>query len=293
MPMPTRSPSTPLSIRCFACLFVTTLPPTTWISGSSCLIQRTISCWKTLSPWLLSMMTASTPAAASLRTRSLSAGRVPTAAATLSLFCESLVASGKSVCFCRSFRATRATRQPSEVTIGSLAFFESIRVWFAAFRSTPSGAVTSFPIGVMMEPTCAARSFRKSVSRFVTTPRSFEPILPSTVTGKPVKPHFLRSSSSSASVVAVGMHLGSMMKPLLYCFTSITSLHCSSTGRFVWMTPMPPCSAMAMAILLSVTVSMGLDTTGVRSGIFFEKREFSSTSCTPKLMCPGMQMRSS
>mmetsp|Transcript_50506 Transcript_50506/g.109910 ORF Transcript_50506/g.109910 Transcript_50506/m.109910 type:complete len:216 (+) Transcript_50506:772-1419(+) len=215
MPMPTRSPSTPLSIRCFACLFVTTLPPTTWISGSSCLIQRTISCWKTLSPWLLSMMTASTPAAASLRTRSLSAGRVPTAAATLSLFCESLVASGKSVCFCRSFRATRATRQPSEVTIGSLAFFESIRVWFAAFRSTPSSAVTSFSIGVMMEPTCTARSFRKSVSRFVTRPSSFEPTFPSCVTGKPVKPQASASSSSARSVVVEGMHLGSEMKPCL------------------------------------------------------------------------------
>mmetsp|Transcript_21962 Transcript_21962/g.58004 ORF Transcript_21962/g.58004 Transcript_21962/m.58004 type:complete len:298 (+) Transcript_21962:261-1154(+) len=294
MPMPTRSPSAPESIRCFACLFVTTLPATTWSSGNSCFIQRTISCWKKLSPWLLSMMMASTPAATRLRTRSLSAGRVPTAAATISLFCESLVASGKSIFFCKSFRATRATRQPSAVMMGSLAFFDSISFWFAAGRSTPSGAVTRFANLVMTDPTCVVmRSFTKSVSRFVTKPSSFDPILPSAVTGKPVKPHVSRSSSSCASVVVVRMHLGSMMKPLLYCFTSNTSLTCSSTKRFVWMTPRLPCSAMAIAILLSVTVSIGLDTMGVRSAIFFEKRELSSTSSTPKVIEPGMQMRSS
>mmetsp|Transcript_62664 Transcript_62664/g.204517 ORF Transcript_62664/g.204517 Transcript_62664/m.204517 type:complete len:218 (-) Transcript_62664:59-712(-) len=45
MPMPTRSASTPESIKFLACLFVTTLPPTTCMSGNSFLIHLTISCW--------------------------------------------------------------------------------------------------------------------------------------------------------------------------------------------------------------------------------------------------------
>merc|ERR1719171_2634425 len=49
----------PQSMRCFACNFVTTLPPITWRLGNSFFIHLTISCWKWLSPWLLSTTMAS------------------------------------------------------------------------------------------------------------------------------------------------------------------------------------------------------------------------------------------
>mmetsp|Transcript_90144 Transcript_90144/g.250841 ORF Transcript_90144/g.250841 Transcript_90144/m.250841 type:complete len:258 (-) Transcript_90144:503-1276(-) len=183
MPMPTRKPSTPQSMRFFACDFVTTLPPTTCNSGNSCFIHFTISCWKTLSPWLLSMIMASTSAATSARTRSLSDGRVPTAAATIRRFRESFVASGYSAFFCRSALDISATRRFCSETTGSLPFFESFKTWFAARRPTPSFTVTILSAFVMMVLTGALRSVAKSVSRFVTSPSSRDPMRPSSVTG--------------------------------------------------------------------------------------------------------------
>mmetsp|Transcript_19418 Transcript_19418/g.49742 ORF Transcript_19418/g.49742 Transcript_19418/m.49742 type:complete len:289 (+) Transcript_19418:188-1054(+) len=285
MPMPTRRASAPQSIRCLACRFVTTLPATTCVVGYSDLIHLTISCWKTLSPWLLSMMIASTPASTSILTRSLSVGRVPMAAATMRLLVLSLVAKGNSAFFLKSVRATSATNLPSGVTTGSFPFLDSRSLALASDSSTPSGAVTSLSNLVMTPLTVVdCLSFTKSLSRFVTRPSSLDPILPSSVTGKPVKPQVSRSLSSSASGVVGGMHTGSRMKPLLYFFTFITSLACTSAGRFVWMTPMPPSSAMAMAILASVTVSMGVETMGVLRVICLVNFADSSTSCTPKLM---------
>mmetsp|Transcript_10142 Transcript_10142/g.28679 ORF Transcript_10142/g.28679 Transcript_10142/m.28679 type:complete len:298 (+) Transcript_10142:593-1486(+) len=294
MPMPTRRASTPQSRRCFAWRRVTTLPPMTWRSGNSCFIHRMMSCWKTLSPWLLSTTTASTPAETSARTRSRSVGRVPTAAATMRQPLPSLVASGKSACFRRSVRATSATRRPVLVTMGSLPFLEDWMASLACASSTPSSAVTRSFNAVMTELTrTEVRSITKSVSRFVTRPRSLEPIFPFSVTGKPVKPHCLRSSSSSESSMVGWMQTGSMMKPLRYRFTFMTSSDCSWIDMLVWMTPMPPCKAIPIAILDSVTVSMGLETMGVFSLMVLENWESKTTSPTPKLTCPGRQIRSS
>mmetsp|Transcript_72056 Transcript_72056/g.134707 ORF Transcript_72056/g.134707 Transcript_72056/m.134707 type:complete len:213 (+) Transcript_72056:649-1287(+) len=149
MPMPTRKPSAPQSIRFFACRFVTTLPAMTWMSGNSCLIHLTMSCWKVLSPWLLSMTIASTPASWSNFTRSLSCGRVPMAAATTSLFLESLVAKGNSAFLLRSFLAISAVSLPVLLTMGSFPFLLSLRVALAAASSTPSSAVIKSCTGVM------------------------------------------------------------------------------------------------------------------------------------------------
>mmetsp|Transcript_4663 Transcript_4663/g.13018 ORF Transcript_4663/g.13018 Transcript_4663/m.13018 type:complete len:258 (+) Transcript_4663:621-1394(+) len=183
MPMPTRSASTPQSIKCAACRRVTTLPPMTSRSGYCDLIQRTISCWKTLSPWLLSTTMAFTPAATKARTRSRSAGRVPIAAATISCLRSSFVAFGKSAFFCKSARDIRATRRICWDTTGNLPFFDSFKILFADSRSMSSCAVTKCSALVMIELTEAERSVAKSVSRFVTMPRSLEPMRPSSVTG--------------------------------------------------------------------------------------------------------------
>mmetsp|Transcript_98536 Transcript_98536/g.261862 ORF Transcript_98536/g.261862 Transcript_98536/m.261862 type:complete len:298 (-) Transcript_98536:224-1117(-) len=294
MPMPTRNPSTPASMRCLAWRFVTTFPPTTCKAGKVSFIHLTISIWKTLSPWLLSTMIASTPAATSARTRSRSFGRVPTEAATTRFLFPSLVDSGKSACFLRSARVTKATSRPSLVMMGSLPFLEDCRSLLASWRFVPSRAVVHLSVGVMIWLTLVvARSGTKSVSRPVTRPSSLEPTVPSSVTGKPVKPHFLLRTSSSDIIIVGLMHIGSVRKPFLKRLTFMTSSAWSSTGMLVWITPIPPCSAMPMAILDSVTVSIGLETTGVRSLMVLEKCDSSTTSPTPKLMCPGMQMRSS
>mmetsp|Transcript_74333 Transcript_74333/g.187936 ORF Transcript_74333/g.187936 Transcript_74333/m.187936 type:complete len:298 (-) Transcript_74333:299-1192(-) len=294
IPMPTRRPSTPHSMRCFACCRVTTFPPTTCSSGNSAFIHRMMSCWKVLSPWLLSTMIASTPAATKARTRSRSAGLVPMAAATMRLPFLSLVARGKSACLRKSVRATNATSRPPAVMIGNLPSFFSRRIWLALASSTPSSATARSANFFITALTCVeARLSRKSVSRLVTRPTSFDPILPSSVTGKPVKPCLRRKSSSSDRVMVGRMQIGSVMKPFLNFFTCMTSWTWASTVKFVWMTPMPPCKAIAMAILCSVTVSMGLDTMGVFNAMPLLNRESKQTSCTPNAMRPGKQIKSS
>mmetsp|Transcript_145318 Transcript_145318/g.264072 ORF Transcript_145318/g.264072 Transcript_145318/m.264072 type:complete len:241 (-) Transcript_145318:317-1039(-) len=240
------------------------------------------------------MTIASTPADTKACTRSRSLGRVPTAAATIKLLLSSLVASGKSAFFFRSVRATSAKIRPSLLMTGSFPFFDSLRILLQSCKERPSSAVTSLSMLVMMAPTrMLMRSATKSVSRFVTRPSSLEPMLPSSVTGKPVNPQLPLTTSSSATVIVGLMQMGSMMKPLSNFFTFMTSLHWSSIEMFEWMIPMPPSNAIAMAVRASVTVSIGLDTIGVFSLIFFVKRDHKWTSCTPKLICPGMQMRSS
>mmetsp|Transcript_89431 Transcript_89431/g.213645 ORF Transcript_89431/g.213645 Transcript_89431/m.213645 type:complete len:241 (-) Transcript_89431:215-937(-) len=240
------------------------------------------------------MTTASTPAATRARTRSLSLGRVPMAAATRRpLFTASFVALGNSTFFLMSVRETMATSRPDWVMIGSLPFFDFCRRALASKRSQPSRMVTRSFAGVMMALSRVLRSAMKSVSRFVTKPRSLAPICPFSVTGNPVKPCLVLSKSNSSKVIVGRTHTGSRMKPALNFFTLATSLACPSTERLVWITPMPPSKAIAIAMLDSVTVSIGLDTMGVLKLILRVKRVDKHTSCTPKLMWPGKQMRSS
>ena len=65
--------------------------------------------------------------------------------------------------------------------------------------------------------------------------------------------------------------------PLSDRFTRSTSDACSSIDRFLWMTPMPPCCAMAMASRDSVTVSMAALTSGTFSRMLRVSRVLTST----------------
>ena len=56
---------------------------------------------------------------------------------------------------------------------------------------------------------------------------------------------------------------------------------------------MPPTAAMAMAMLASVTVSIGEETRGVRSLMLRVMWDEMSTWWAPKLMWPGKKMTSS
>mmetsp|Transcript_39 Transcript_39/g.85 ORF Transcript_39/g.85 Transcript_39/m.85 type:complete len:267 (-) Transcript_39:3-803(-) len=209
------------------------------------------------------------------------------------LVLETSDASGKFACFMRSTRWMRATRIPRSVTIGRSPFFDLWITSLAASRETPSGAVTTSSTLVITLDTFAVLSSTKSVSRLVTRPRSLEPITPSDVTGKLVKPHFTLSFASSESVISAFTQIGSVMKPLLYFFTFVTSATWSGMGRFGWMMPMPPSSASPMAIRDSVTVSMGLETIGVFNRIRLEKFDSRHTLSTLKQMCLGRHMMSS
>ena len=56
--------------------------------------------------------------------------------------------------------------------------------------------------------------------------------------------------------------IGSTIMPLSDRFTRSTSEACSSIDRFLWMTPRPPCCAIAIASRDSVTVSIAALTSG-------------------------------
>mmetsp|Transcript_24960 Transcript_24960/g.66962 ORF Transcript_24960/g.66962 Transcript_24960/m.66962 type:complete len:248 (+) Transcript_24960:1120-1863(+) len=244
-----------------------------------------MSFWKVESPCDESMTRMSAPASTSLATRALSAGRVCTDAPTISRFCSSLVASGKSRFLRRSLREMAATSSLRSLTTGSLPFFESCRIWLASSRVQPSSAETTSV--VMTSATFFERSLTKSWSRVVTMPMRRPPSLPFSVTGQPEKPYLCLISSSSERVASGPTVKGSRMKPFSKRFTRFTSSHCSSTELLQWMMPTPPKSAMWIAIWCSVTVSIGLETNGALSLIFLVQLVARPTSCAPKLMWPG------
>ena len=55
---------------------------------------------------------------------------------------------------------------------------------------------------------------------------------------------------------------GEAMSPFKWFFTFATCAAWSSSSRFLWMQPMPPASAIAIAIGASVTVSIAADMNG-------------------------------
>ena len=67
---------------------------------------------------------------------------------------------------------------------------------------------------------------------------------------------------------------------------------CSSTEQFLWMTPRPPCLARAIAMSLSVTVSIGEETKGMLSLCRFVTRVRTSTSLGSTSARPGSRKTS-
>ena len=152
--------------------------------------------------------------------------RVETAAATRSCFLRSLDASGNSRFLSRSERDMSATRQPSSLTIGSLAFLLSIRMRFASSSDKLTGATVRSV--VITSLSLVVWSATKSTSRLVTMPNSLPPIRPVSVMGTPEKPLNRLMSRTSATVWLGVRHSGSVMKPFLKRLTLRTSRACSS-----------------------------------------------------------------
>ena len=71
---------------------------------------------------------------------------------------------------------------------------------------------------------------------------------------------------------------GSIIIPDSALFTNLTSLDWSSIDRFLCITPIPPSLAIAIAILLSVTVSIAAETIGIFRSIFLLNFVFKETS---------------
>ena len=74
-------------------------------------------------------------------------------------------------------------------------------------------------------------------------------------------------SSASASVASGPSVIGLTTMPASNFLTLLTSSACSSGLRLRWITPMPPCWAMAIARRASVTVSMAAESSGMPSSI--------------------------
>ena len=130
--------------------------------------------------------------------------------------------------------------------------------------SMPTGAVTS-GIRVMTSWTGRDMSSSKRMSRLVTMPCSTPA---ESTTGTP-EIRYLPHMASTSAKESFGLQvIGLPTIPASDRFTRSTCPACSSIGRFRCSTPTPPCRAMAIAIRASVTVSMALETSGMRTAMF-------------------------
>mmetsp|Transcript_26435 Transcript_26435/g.61927 ORF Transcript_26435/g.61927 Transcript_26435/m.61927 type:complete len:218 (-) Transcript_26435:212-865(-) len=209
------------------------------------------------------------------------------------LFTLSFEARGFSLFFSISARATKPTSSSFSLTTGSFPFLLFFKMSFASSKLIPSWAQVNSGRGVMNSLTLTARLSIKAVSRPEMIPSNLPPMFPVSVTGNEENFNFVFSSKISSSVFSGLKQTGSRMKPFLNLFTRLTSAAWSSAFMFEWIIPIPPCSAIVIAIWCSVTVSIGDDTKGTCNRIFFVRSEEISTSPTPKPMCPGITIKSS
>ncbi len=166
------------------------------------------------------------PAFTSSSIRSFASSCVEMEAPTMSCFFPSFEEFGYSRFFRRSFRHISETRLPSESTMGSLPFFDFLRMSFASLRRMPCRAVSRSV--VITSESFLSLFDSKSTSRLVTIPTSREPSFPLSVTGIPEKPYRSLIPSTSRMVFPGERTIGSLMKPFSKRFTFRTSLACSS-----------------------------------------------------------------
>lgn len=153
----------------------------------------------------------------------------------------------------------------------------------------PTGTVMR-PSDVIRSATGRVMSVSNRMSRFVRMPTS----LPSRSTmGTPLMEYSPISRSASARVACRSSVIGSTIMPDSERFTLRTISACASTDIFLWMTPMPPRRAMAMAICVSVTVSMAADTMGRFRRTEAVRRAERSTSFGSTRLCAGTRSTSS
>ena len=112
------------------------------------------------------------------------------------------------------------------------------------------------------------------MSLFVMIPTSF----PSLVTGTPEILYWAIRSKASLTVWSSDKNIGSVITPFSCLFTLSTSLAWASIVMFLWIIPIPPSLAIAIAILDSVTVSILALINGIFNWIFLVNWVFKETS---------------
>ncbi len=151
-------------------------------------------------------------------------------------------------------------------TSGSFSFLALARIRLASSKEMPVGAVIRCS-DVMDSLIFFVKSVSNFKSRFVMIPTSF--LLPFSTIGTPEILNLRIRFSASCKVCSGFSENGSVMTPFSERFTLSTSSACASMDIFLWMIPIPPCLAMAIAILCSVTVSMLALIMGMFKTIFF------------------------
>ena len=134
----------------------------------------------------------------------------------------------------------------------------------ASSRVMPSFAVIRFS-EVMHSLIFFVKSSSNFRSRLVMIPTSLVP----RVMGTPEMRNLDMRSSASCRVLSSDNEKGSVMTPFSERFTLSTSSACVSMDMFLWITPMPPCRAIAIAMRCLVTVSMAALIMGMFSVIAF------------------------
>ena len=223
-------------------------------------------------PCAESITITSTFAFTSASTRSRQFAVIPIAAPQRSLPWPSFADSGYLICFSMSLIVIRPFKFPSLSTIGSFSFLAFARIFFASSSVIPSGAVIS-PSEVMDSFIFLEKSSSNFKSRFVIIPTSFFP----SVIGTPEILNFAIRSLASASVWSGESENGSVITPFSDLFTLSTSSACCSIVMFLWMIPIPPWRAMAIAMRCSVTVSIPALIIGMFSLIVFVRYVDKST----------------
>src|ERR1700694_1563272 len=178
---------------------------------------------------------------------------------------------------------------PFSSTTGSFSIRGFPRIASASSSDVPSGAVTGFFDGLA---SCSGRSrFRSNWrSRLVMIPTS----CPSRFTmGTPEILNRLISATPSRSVPSGESVIGLSIIPLSDRLTRSTSAAWRSIDMFLWMTPIPPARAIAIAISDSVTVSIAADAKGTLRGIPRVNSEVVLTSLGCTSECLGVRRTSS
>ena len=111
--------------------------------------------------------------------------------------------------------------------------------------------------------------------------------------GTPEIRYFFISSSASKIRLVGESVIGLTIMPLSERLTRSTSDACSSTDRFLWMMPMPPCCAIAIASRDSVTVSIAALSSGTLTRMLRVTHEVTSTALGSTCECRGTSSTSS
>ena len=273
-PIPTLTPSAPAFTRKSAASAVAIFPTTTSSSGKSFLIFFKIFKTPLECPWAVSITIASIPASYKALHLNKESLETPIAAATFNRPNLSLFDIGLRDNFWISLNVIKPTKFLFLSITGNFSILCFCKISSASPIVTPSFAVIKLAVVITSERDLLF-SFSNLKSLLVTIPINLFSLL---IIGiPPILYSFIHclASKTNASFFKV---TGFRIIPDSDLLTFFTLLACSSIDMLLWRTPNPPSWAIAIAILLSVTVSIAAETIGIFKFIFLENLDFKSTS---------------